>query len=196
MKKILIIVALVAGLMVSAQVKIGGTVETINTINANSILELESTNKGVLFPRVTLTGTTDATTVGSQVAGMTIYNTATTSDVSPGMYTSNGAKWVRLGTSTTARTNQVATSSYDWTNSNAGLVKFYEFTSGTGPINLPSAATYIDQIIYVRNNTGASINFGSTDGVNRPKGVAALVASGALQIWSDGTNWHNIAGRN
>ncbi len=192
MKKIFIIVALVAGLMVSAQVKIG---DNVGTINANSILELESSNKGVLFPRVTLTGTTDATTVGTQIAGMTVYNTATISDVSPGMYTSNGTKWVRLGTSTTARTNQVATSSYDWTNSGAGLVKFYEFTSGTGPINLPSAATYIDQIIYVRNNTGASINFGSTDGVNRPKGVATLVATGAMQIWSDGTNWHNIGGR-
>ena len=139
MKQILIIVALVAGLMVSAQVKIGNDV---GNINANSILELESTNKGVLFPRVALTGTTDATTVGTQVVGMTVYNTATTSDVSPGMYTSNGAKWVRLGTSTTARTNQVATSSYDWTNSNAGLVKFYEFTSGTKKLKFQIGSYY------------------------------------------------------
>ena len=128
MKKILIIVALVAGLMVSAQVKIGNDV---GNINANSILELESTNKGVLFPRVALTGTTDATTVGTQVVGMTVYNTATTSDVSPGMYTSNGTIWVRLdnvSASTLYTTDGTLTGARTVTQNNNDLT----FTTGTG----------------------------------------------------------------
>jgi hypothetical protein len=129
---------------------------------------------------------------------MTVYNTATAGDVTPGMYTNNGAAWVKLGESSviTSRTNQAALSAYDWTNSGAGLVKFYEFTTGTGPINLPNPSTYNGQSIYVRNNTTLSINFGSTDGIDRPKGVPALVATAAMQIWSDGNVWHNIAGRN
>jgi hypothetical protein len=128
---------------------------------------------------------------------MTVYNTATVSDVTPGLYTNNGAAWVKLGGSTvfTARTGQASTAGYDWAPVIGGLVNFYEFTSGTGPINLPNPVTYAGKIIHVRNNTGASINFGSTDGVNRPNNVGALVATGALQLWSDGSKWHNIAGR-
>ena len=196
MKKIFLTLALAIGLTATAQVKVG---DNVTTLNASSILELESTSKGLLFPRVALTGTTAFAPLAAHVAGMTVYNTATAGDVTPGLYTNSGTAWVKLGGSSsasiTARTSQVLSSTYDWTNSGAGLVKFYEFTSGTGPINLPDPATYSGQTIYVRNNTGATVGFGTTNGVNSPKGVTTLVATGALQVWSDGTNWHNIAGR-
>ena len=205
MKKIFLTITLAVGLMATAQVKIGNDP---TNIDANSILELETTNQGLLFPRVALVSTTsyaplNDTLPNTKQKGMTVYNTATTAGatgVTPGLYSNDGTNWVKLGGSSatvfTARTSQVSISNYDWTNSGAGLVKFYEFISGTGPINLPDAATYNGQIIHVRNNTGASIFFGSLDGVNRPNGVPALVASAAMQIWSDGSKWHNIAGRN
>ncbi len=74
-----------------AQVKIG---DNPTTINANSMLEIESTSKGLLLPRLPLTQTTNASPLNAHVAGMTIYNTATSNDVTPGFYYNDGTKWV------------------------------------------------------------------------------------------------------
>lgn len=77
----------------NAQVKIGSNPTTINT---NSVLEMESSNKGLLMPRVALTITTAASPLSAHVAGMNVYNTATAGDVTPGNYYNNGTKWVRV----------------------------------------------------------------------------------------------------
>jgi hypothetical protein len=79
-----------------AQVTIGSNAEP----NANAVLDLVSTNKGLLLPRLALTSTTAAAPLSAHVAGMTVYNTATASTgatyVSPGFYYNDGTKWVRL----------------------------------------------------------------------------------------------------
>ena len=62
----------------NAQVKVGNNPTTINT---NSVLEIESTNKGLLMPRLALTSTTTASPLSAHVAGMNVYNTATAGDV-------------------------------------------------------------------------------------------------------------------
>lgn len=94
MKKILLTLSLLGGLFfpLQAQVKIGNNP---TTINANSVLEMESTNKGVLLPRVALTDTTLAAPLSAHVAGMFVYNTAGVNNVSPGIYYNDGSKWVR-----------------------------------------------------------------------------------------------------
>jgi hypothetical protein len=72
------------------------------TIDANAVLELQSTNKGLLLPRVPLTSTSlvSPLSAGSTLtAGMTVYNTATQNDVTPGFYYYNGTKWVRVADS-------------------------------------------------------------------------------------------------
>ncbi|WAC42515.1 hypothetical protein [Pedobacter sp. SL55] len=81
MKKILLsfglCVMLAIGVQtVSAQVKIG---DNPTTVNKASILELEHSSKGLLFPRVNLTNTTSwGLAAGSTpVAGMVVYNTKT-----------------------------------------------------------------------------------------------------------------------
>ena len=79
---------------ISGQIKIG---DNPNTINSNSILELESINKGLLLPRVALTATTASSPLSSHTAGMSIYNTATTGDVTPGYYYNDGTQWVKIG---------------------------------------------------------------------------------------------------
>ncbi len=92
--------ALAVGLMATAQVKIGTDVENINPA---SILELESSTQGVNFPKLALTSTTVAAPLlgNVHVAGMTVYNTATAGDVTPGLYTNSGTAWVKLGGGTT-----------------------------------------------------------------------------------------------
>ena len=65
-------------------------------INSNSVLELESSNKGLLLPRLALTSITAVAPLSAHVQGMTVYNTATAVDVTPGIYTNNGTTWVRV----------------------------------------------------------------------------------------------------
>jgi hypothetical protein len=80
----------------SAQVvqKIGDNSFTIDT---NSVLELESTNKGLLLPRIALTTTSSILPMtGTVASGMIVYNTATAGDVTPGFYFYNVDKWVRV----------------------------------------------------------------------------------------------------
>jgi hypothetical protein len=70
------------------------------TKDASAILELEATNKGVLFPRVTLTSSTDVTTVPNAVNALTVFNTQTLNDVTAGYYYWSVAdnRWIRLTT--------------------------------------------------------------------------------------------------
>jgi|Laugresp1bdmlbsn_1035097.scaffolds.fasta_scaffold01368_2 hypothetical protein len=107
MKKIFLTLAILSGIITSAQVKIG---DNVTTLNANSVLELESANKGVLFPRVALTSTTSFSPLAAHVVAMVVYNTATTSDVTPGLYTNNGTIWVKNEAVTTSLVkNYIAT---------------------------------------------------------------------------------------
>lgn len=82
------------GILASAQVKIGNNP---TVIGVSSLLELESTNKGLLLPRVALTSTTSfIPLLGPKVFGMTVYNFATVADVTPGIYVHNGRNWETL----------------------------------------------------------------------------------------------------
>ena len=107
------------------------------TANASSILDVSSTNKGVLIPRVALTGTTDVTTIASPATSLLIYNTVTVSNVTPGYYYWNGSAWAKVvsGTAwsltgnngTSAATNFIGTTdnvafSFRVNNQKAGLI--------------------------------------------------------------------------
>jgi uncharacterized protein (TIGR02145 family) len=78
-----------------AQVGIGTT-----TPAASAKLDISSTSKGLLIPRVALTGTTDAVTISSPAVSLLVYNTTANSYVTPGYYynsgTSGSTLWVRL----------------------------------------------------------------------------------------------------
>jgi hypothetical protein len=94
--KLIIIFSLLLNALISkAQVGIGTT-----TPNASAKLDITSTNKGFLPPRVTLTGTADVTTIASPATGLFVYNTATAgtspSNVTPGLYYYDGSKWQRV----------------------------------------------------------------------------------------------------
>lgn len=70
------------------------------TPDASSMLEVRSTNKGLLIPRVALTGTTSASPITSPATSLLVYNTATAgtapNNVTPGYYYWTGTKWMRL----------------------------------------------------------------------------------------------------
>jgi len=96
MKKILLTAALALyGLNAASQSKIGNN---SGTVNSNAVLELESANQGFLQPRVALSSTTSPSPLAAHVAGMGVYNTATTNDVRPGTYINDGTRWWPVGT--------------------------------------------------------------------------------------------------
>ncbi len=93
-----------------------------NSPNGSSMLEINATNKGVLIPRVTLTGSTDATTIATPATSLLVYNTATTSDVVPGYYYNSGTSgspvWIRLNTSSLV-TGANSGETLNWNSSNS-----------------------------------------------------------------------------
>jgi len=67
--------------------------------NSSAMLDVKSTNKGLLIPRVALTGTGDVSTIATPATSLLIYNTANITGaggVTPGYYYWTGAAWVQL----------------------------------------------------------------------------------------------------
>ena len=98
MKKIqlfLFVIVLIIYIPAFSQVGIG-----IATPAASAQLDVSSTTKGFLPPRVTLTGTADVSTIASPATGLFVYNTATAgvspSNVTAGLYYYDGSKWQRI----------------------------------------------------------------------------------------------------
>lgn len=67
---------------------------TGNPPNASAGVDIDFANKGLLIPRVALTGTAISAPIAAHVAGMIVYNIATIGNVTPGFYFNDGAKWV------------------------------------------------------------------------------------------------------
>ena len=81
-------------LELSAQVGIGTT-----NPDASSILDIESSNKGVLIPRVFLLSSTDVVTIPTPATSLVVYNTNNTTGtnlVTPGFYFWKGTYWSRI----------------------------------------------------------------------------------------------------
>jgi hypothetical protein len=64
--------------------------------DASAILDISSTNKGLLIPRVALTQTSLATPITAPATSLLVYNTATVNDVTPGYYFWDGTAWIRM----------------------------------------------------------------------------------------------------
>lgn len=85
-------------LVSTAQIKIGSNP---TVLNPNAILEVESTNKGILLPRVALVAPSNPAPLSGFVSGMFVYNTAANDSVAPGLYYSEGTKWQRINAADT-----------------------------------------------------------------------------------------------
>ncbi|MDC8003506.1 tail fiber domain-containing protein [Aureisphaera galaxeae] len=117
-----------------AQVGIGTTMP-----DASSALDINVANKGLLIPRIALTGTDDTTTIVSPATSLLVYNTVTSGSgataVSPGFYFFDGTEWSSFSNATTNE---------DWSlNGNAGtnVNTNYLGTSDDQELNLATNAT-------------------------------------------------------
>jgi hypothetical protein len=80
-------------LKANAQTGIGTT-----SPDASAKLDVSSTNKGFLPPRVTLTSGTDNTTIPNPATGLLVYNTGNNSGLVAGYYYWNGSGWATIAT--------------------------------------------------------------------------------------------------
>ncbi len=134
----------------------------VNTTGANphasSMLDIVSSDKGLLIPRVALTGTASALPVATPATSLLVYNSATVSDVTPGYYYWGGAAWVRVLDSS-------INADHDW----------YEVGGTTAPNS-------INDDVFTQGNVGIGMNVPlaqldvlSTSGI---KGVNVVKSSG------------------
>jgi len=91
MKKIIFIVTILFSISINAQVGIG-----TNNPDASTALDIVSTDKGILIPRVSLTGKDDITTIENPTSSLLIYNIANVSDIIPGFYYWKDNTWNAL----------------------------------------------------------------------------------------------------
>lgn len=107
MKNLITILVLLGATTLFGQVGIGTT-----NPNADALLDVDAsvTTGGLLLPRLALTATTNAAPLSAHVAGMTVYNTATVNDVTPGFYYNDGTVWVKLSPAITYRNEFIQTS--------------------------------------------------------------------------------------
>jgi len=102
--------------------------------DASSMLDIVSTDKGILIPRVVLTGTASALPIVSPTTSLLIYNSATVSDVTPGYYYWDGSAWIRV-------LDSGLNSDHDW----------YEVGGTTAPNS-------INDNLFTQGNVGIGLN--------------------------------------
>ena len=182
MKQLLIAGLLLFAITGQGQVKIGNNP---NTINANSLLELESTNKGFLPPRVALNSLSSVSPLSGTVpTGMLVFSSGGT--LMDGYYYWNGSVWVMLANGQTNIVTKTA---------NATLTKTENFVlaSNNITITLPAITSADDGLtitvkhvgshsdfIYLQGNSGALID-------NTP--VIAMVRWFSFTMTAYGGNW-------
>lgn len=95
MKRFIFFIFSAISSMAFSQVGIGTTSPA-----ASAQLDITSSSKGFLPPRVALSSINDVTTISSPATGLTIFNTASAgtspNNVTPGYYYYDGSKWQRL----------------------------------------------------------------------------------------------------
>jgi len=174
-----------------------------NLAQPSAALDIQAANKGMLFPRVPLAGTTDASTIASPAAYLTVFNTATTADVTPGLYYWDGTKWVSVGGagaassswSLTGNAGTTAGTHFIGTTDNVDVVfKRNGVLAGllTGPFPGGGNTTFGVNAFNLASTGFSNTAFGNDALVNNTTGYANT-AIGLFALYSNTTGFINIA---
>ncbi len=124
--------------------------------NPSSQLEVVATDRGVLLPQVPLTSSTDTQTiVNGNIESLLVYNTSTVSDITPGYYYWDGAKWNRLDDEPQIFTGNGAPTASNPNTPSAGNIYVDE---ATGDVYTFDGTTWVKQTknatngLYVKDN--------------------------------------------
>ncbi len=160
-----------------SQVGIGTT-----TPNSDALLDVDATTikGGVLMPRIELTSTTSAFPLVNHVAGMTLYNTATTTGataVKPGYYYNNGVRWLRLVTEADVDTKAWSTEG------NAGTTAGTNFIGTTDNQAMVVKTNNVNRFRLTETGSLRSYNTGTA-----AEPVYSWTDASGTGIWRPGTN--------
>jgi hypothetical protein len=144
--------------------------------DGSAMLDVQSSNSGMLIPRVALTGTADGTTIATPATSLLVYNTATAGGLTPGYHYNSGSSgspnWTRLmsGNTTPLSGAGVANQVTYWSGPNT-LTSTGNFTYGTtGNLSVLNA-----------ESTGGEVRLGAA--WNRP----GVYSSNGLHLFSGST---------
>ncbi|WP_264550748.1 beta strand repeat-containing protein [Flavobacterium sp. N2038] len=160
-----------------SQVGIGTTMP-----NSSAQLEVVATDKGVLIPRVQLTGSTDVRTIkNGNVSSLLVFNTATASDITPGYYYWYDNRWNRVVTSNeiTATTGAVI---YNPTNQQFNYV---DKNGNQQVIDFTQIIKANETITTLVNNGAASYTYTSENNSKTTIDVVGDVVTNASSIFNN-----------
>jgi hypothetical protein len=143
MKKLILASTILFSLQAGAQVGIGTAIPA-----ASAQLEVKSSNKGFLPPRISLIDVNDVATIASPVEGLVIYNTATAgsspNNVVPGLYLFTGSVWAQLKTETIYNANGTLADNRIISQSNKTIAFTSSATSGTSQFSVDGSTFNVD----------------------------------------------------
>lgn len=127
-----------------------------STPKASAMLDVKSTSKGLLIPRIALDSTLLATPITSPETSLLIYNTATIHDVTPGYYYWNSTAWVRLNANADPKKTNLVIKTASTT-----LLKTENMVIASGDITLtlPVITAADDGLEISVKNTGTYMDF-------------------------------------
>jgi hypothetical protein len=164
----------------NAQVKIGNNP---NTIDANSLLELESTNKGFLPPRIALNSISSVSPLtGTVPAGMLVFSSGGT--LADGFYYWNGTEWKLLSTgesnvvSKTANATLTKTETFVLASNDITITLPVVTVADNGlSITVKNVGVHTD-LVTVQGNGGATIDDIATSKLTRYVGQTFVATGG------------------
>jgi hypothetical protein len=164
-----------------------GINETGNNPDPSAILDVESTDKGFLPPRMTA-AQRDA--ISSPANGLVVYNTDADC-----LQTNNGTSaapiWECLGVVQSAIVVTTSTPTY------TGQNVIVDNLTGNHQITLPNPASaqYSGKIIFFRNNSSAAGTPGTATFITyTPVVNSTCLANRGMVLYSNGTNWFVVGG--
>lgn len=156
------------------------------TPNSSSILDISSTNKGVLLPRVSLTSANDSSTITNPAEGLIVWNTNASSNLPTGITYYSGNKWNNYSSTSSNNPSNSNNTTTNWeTNGNAGSEDNFIGTTDNVPLIVKVNNSQIEKFY---PNGGVSIGLNSTTNQNKSVAIgfdANASASEAFAIGND-----------
>lgn len=176
MKKILLTALIAFATLTSTQMTAQQGFGT-NNPDKSSAVDIVSTKRGLLIPRIDLTSTTVASPVANPAQSLLVYNKNTAGDVTPGFYYWEANKWVRVMSSNVAKTSGVID----------GLTTNVTSAVSTTDPNHTEYKVEVDQAALQLQNIGGSLNASQiAKGANKQVLVTKEVTPGVFEtVWVD-----------
>lgn len=169
----------------------------------SAMLDVNSSSKGVLIPRISLSGTNDNATIPSAATSLLVYNTTTAGNgdqsVSPGFYFWDGNRWQKIlsennfsGWSTAGNAGTNPASHFIGTTDNTSLL-FKVNNQKAGHIDLASFNTFFGYGAGKTNTTGYGITAVGINALANNTTGNDNIAIGEAALFANLTGFRNLA---